>query len=486
MVPILSAAPAVVGAGAGGCRPAWRADRAAVPAVARAGGGGCQALGRAGVGGGRAAGFGDQRWKRRAESGRFWRLTRAPPAAQRWPFGGLHLSFKITARVLILRCTISEFMINYIKIFDAIQESYMPLRDPERQKRNQKIENLTDQLRQQLPIVLEISGFLNEQSLHATFGGKNAQYIDIKNEIIHSPEQFINLWLQGYLRYMENLGEHYKSSSYFENYLLLRQYEALRNYVFLFLERTYWRNFESLSKKRPTVDESMIWIGQEKASYGLLVTPRFKGGNWENDKSEIRHFKKQYWTIGHILQTGLVIPFEDSTVKFRDIDQYLVFFKSVLVRASGSPHEMNVAKRYCDFVRNASNPEEIPLIIPEIRYGGLQRNHEYRLDFCIIDPFSMSKVGFELSPWSTHGELTHLKGVTQVEINRRAQANFEKEMKKSKSFFRKFGIITLIFTDADLIDPDSLFEEFKKFLTPEKAQVQMRLSVLEDFLNFAL
>lgn len=146
---------------------------------------------------------------------------------------------------------------------------------------------------------------------------------------------------------------------------------------------------------------------------------------------------------------------------------------------------MEVAKRYCDFVRNSQHPENIPLLIPEIRYGGLQRNHEYRLDFCIIDPFTMNKVGFELSPWSTHGELTHLKGLTQAEINRRALSNFEKEMRKLKSFFRKFGIVILVFTDTDLADPDALFEDIKKFLNPEKAPTQMRLSVLDDFLNFA-
>ena len=47
MVPILSAAPAVVGAGVSGCRRGWRAERAAVPVVAGASvGGGARRCGR--------------------------------------------------------------------------------------------------------------------------------------------------------------------------------------------------------------------------------------------------------------------------------------------------------------------------------------------------------------------------------------------------------------------------------------------------------
>ena len=94
-----------------------------------------------------------------------------------------------------------------------------------------------------------------------------------------------------------------------------------------------------------------MWIGQENASYGLLVTPRFKNGQWENDKSEIRHFKPNYWTIGHILETGFVVPHEEETINFNDINQYLTFFKNTLVRNSGSSHEMEIAKRYCDYVK---------------------------------------------------------------------------------------------------------------------------------------
>jgi len=332
--------------------------------------------------------------------------------------------------------------------------------------------------------VLSLTGIQSKQSLHAKFGGKNATFIDIKHEVINSPEHFISLWLQGFMNHLEKLGRGVKYSEEHKNFLLMKEHKLLTQYVLLFLERMYLRNFHALSKARPTPEEAVIWIGQEKASYGLLISPRFREGNWENDKSEIRHFKQNYWTIGHMLATGLVVPFRNDVIKFHDAEQYLSFFTNVLVRNSGSPYEMGIAKRYCEFVRASDDSLAVPLLIPEFRYGGIQKNHEYRLDFCVIDPFKLSKVGFELSPWSTHGKLTHLKGKTQAEINRLAQSNFEKEMLKIKSFFRKYGIVILVFTDSDLKDLESVFEQIKNFLKPEKAPKQLRLSILDDFMNF--
>lgn len=362
----------------------------------------------------------------------------------------------------------------------------MTKRDPEKTARNKQIAQITEKLQEMLPRVLRISGIRDIYSLNGRYGSKHAEFINIENEVIHSPEHFVHLWLQGYMRYLENLGPQAKSSAYYQNFLLLKEYKILRNYVILFLKRTYLRNIEALSKARPTAEESTIWIGQERASYGLLVAPRFRDGNWENDISEIRHFKKNYWTIGHILETGLVIPFANERIEFSNVKQYLSFFKNTLVRASGSPHEMKLAKRYCDFVLEAEDPEKIPLLIPEFRYGGIEREHEYRLDFCVIHPFEMSKVGFELSPWSTHGRLTGLKGKSQIEINRLAQANFEKEAKKLKSFFRKHGITIMVYTDTDLANPDAIFDDVSKYLVPETSTTRLQFKTMKDFVDFDL
>lgn len=90
-----------------------------------------------------------------------------------------------------------------------------------------------------------------------------------------------------------------------------------------FLIQTYLRNYEELSRKRPRVEDAEIWIGQTNASYGILGTPRFKNGKWENDKSKICHFKSKRWTIGRILETGVVLPDEDDRNAFIDADKHV-------------------------------------------------------------------------------------------------------------------------------------------------------------------
>lgn len=197
----------------------------------------------------------------------------------------------------------------------------MVKRDTEKTRRNKEITILTEQIRNLEPTVLKLTGFSNLHSLNGTYGGKYAEYIDINNEVIDTPEQFISLYCQGFTKKLESLGQYAKPGNYYyDAWLHFFEYEDVRKWLIVFLKRTFLRYYESLSKVRPTVEESVIWFGQENASYGLLITPRFKDGQWENDKSEIRHFKQQYWTISHILKTGLVIPFEeDEKITFNTI-----------------------------------------------------------------------------------------------------------------------------------------------------------------------
>lgn len=361
----------------------------------------------------------------------------------------------------------------------------MATRDPAKTSRNLRINELTAQIEQLKPEVLRLTNFHNEHSLNATYGGKYAEYIDIKNEVINSSEQFIALYFQGFLRTLEGLGIFAKPGNrYFDAFLHIKKHAKVLEWLKLFLSRTYLRNYDALSKVRPKVEDAEIWIGQKNASYGILVAPRFKKGEWENDKSEIRHFKPRYWSIGHIMETGFVIPDENDRIEFSTVDDYLSFFRNTLVRNSGSSHERAIARKYCDYVAGTSQPLEVPLLIPELRYGGKEANHEYRLDFTIVNPFTLSKVGFELSPWSTHGQLSGTKAKTQKAINEEAKSNFEREMRKLKSYFRKLGIPVIVYTDTDLANHDGIFNEIEEYLNPQQAPTQLEFHAVEDFLAF--
>lgn len=359
----------------------------------------------------------------------------------------------------------------------------MAKRNPETTAINKAIGQLSDELKVLLPEVLRLTDFANVHSLHGKIGGKFDEFIDIQNEVITSSDHFISLYLEGYKKDLIARGKNAESSMIYETYKLLQKHPPFKDYLFLFLKRVYLRNIEALSKRRPLIEDSEIYIGQNNANYGILITPRFRENHWENDKSEIRHFKKQYWSIGHIMETGFVIPGKNDKITFKDIPDYLNFFVNVLVRNSGSRYEMEIAELYRDYVIKHECPESIPMLIPEFRYEGIEVVHKYRLDFTIIEPNDLNKIGFEFSPWSTHGLLTGTKTKTQKEINEAASGNFEKEMRKHKDYFKKHGIFTLIFTDEDLKNTKNIFEYMKKYLEPKTSSRQLKIHIFEDFFN---
>lgn len=340
----------------------------------------------------------------------------------------------------------------------------MAKRDPIKTARNKRIHEMKHQLRDLLPTVLKETGFSDEASLNAKIGGKADEFIDLKNEVIHSPTDYAVKYCEGFKDHRHN-GSGFRTS-YDDLYDALNGSEAAQQYMMLFLERSYLKHYDELSKLRPTIEDAAIWIGQNAADYGLLVSPRFAKGDWENDKSEIRHFKPRYWSIGHVIETGLVIPGRNKVIKFASVEKYLELFEEVIVRHSKSKYQIDIAARYGKYVLGAKDPLSVPLLIPELRYGGRDARHRYRLDFCIIDGTTMERVGFEFSPSSSHTTISDTKNKTQKQINAEAAANFEKEMAKHKAYFKKFGIFVLIYTDADLANMGTVFSDIKNYLTP--------------------
>lgn len=349
----------------------------------------------------------------------------------------------------------------------------MAKRDPNVTARNKTIKTMTEDLRAlQASVFPEVERH-SEQSLNAYIGSKADEFIDLKNEIITTPEQYIHCWLAGMEKACTfgdvEIKQHLKDPANIN----------FKKYVFLFLKRSFLKHYNELHKKRPDVDNSCLWFGVNDAHYGLFVTPRWNGIEWENDKSEIRAVKFKYWTIGHVLQTGLCIPDEDDKYEFSKLEDYLDFFKAQ-VRLTKSKYQIDVANRYIDYVLNSPVPQDVPLLIPELRYDGSGRKHVYRLDFMVINPFTMEKVGFEISPWSTHGKLSG-KHKTLIELNEEARDNFEREMKKIRDYFKKYSVPIFHFSDTDLVNLDNVWSEIEDYLDPGSPPRQLEMSLFADY-----
>ena len=136
-----------------------------------------------------------------------------------------------------------------------------------------------------------------------------------------------------------------------------------------------------------------------------------------NDVSEVRRKKFDYWTIGHVMETGFVDPENDEIVKFSTLTEFCQFYKSILKRVSNSLYEKQFFDSYTNYLLESEDYLLEPFMIPELRYLGLEKKHLYRLDFTILNPHTMDFVGIELSPTSTHMVITKAKDKTQKKIN---------------------------------------------------------------------
>ncbi|MER8714542.1 hypothetical protein [Mesorhizobium sp. M1295] len=363
----------------------------------------------------------------------------------------------------------------------------MAKRDPNKTARNKRDADITGELKVLWPVVSANTGIADQQSFNALIGGKAATFIDLKNAVIKSADEYISLYLSGFKKAREKDGwsaggTPFSADTLDKNFATLTKSKAVKKYFLLFLQRSFLRHYDELVRERPSTADAEVWIGQNNNDYGILITPRYKNGEWENDQSEIRHFPKLYWTIGHVLSSGLVVQKDPEPLIFATVDDYLQFFMKVLVRPSGSTYEREIAKRYCDYVKAQEKPEDVPLLIPEFRYNGKDKKHKYRLDLCIIDPVTLRKVGIELSPWSTHGLLKGTAGKTQKQINEEALANFEKEATKMREYFQKHRITTLIYTDTRLAAIDEVFGEIAVYLGGGDQVSQLEFDLISEFL----
>jgi len=294
-------------------------------------------------------------------------------------------------------------------------------------------------------------------SLHGTIGGKNNQYADIVNTQFSDPREFVAHWVKGFVEYVGN----YKYSP-LRN--LLKDSE-FREYTFTFLERNFYRNLIERTRFKPNQSLWSIWFGSGNLIWGLIIAPAYRVNQWTNDVSEIRRASYQYWTIGHIMETGLIDPQSEVPIKFSTIEDLCNFYRSVLKRVSNSAYENRFCDLYVEYLKNSNSPLQEPFLIPEFRYLGLEKNHEHRLDFTILNPHTRDLIGIELSPNSTHMAVTGIKDKTQKAVNEELSVKWDKEMKKRNDYFASFDISTLTFTDENLKDIDACFEEIKKYLS---------------------
>lgn len=352
-------------------------------------------------------------------------------------------------------------------------------------------QQLTERIRQLQPDALDrfedITGNRSIHSFHAMLGSNNNVYVDSVRTAFLDPKDFISQWLKGLTERVQSQAEQGRlKPEYYgrvgREYFLMcaLKDDLLTEYLFLFLTRNFYRNFKERVRNKPDENLWSVWFGSGNLVWGLLISPEMRSDEWVNDKSEMRRADFNYWTVRHVMQSGLIDPESDEPVKFDSPKQFSQFYRSILKRVSNSQYEKGIADRYLTYLRKSSTPYEEPFLIPELRFAGKEKKHKYRLDYVVLNPYTMSKTGFEISPASTHMKVDRIRNVTKSEMNDELRDDWAKEMKKRNEYFSKFGINTITFTDEDLSDLDHCFSVIEKYLAERRRDFPRVEKSLQD------
>lgn len=330
---------------------------------------------------------------------------------------------------------------------------------------SERLENMRAEALERFAV---INGPSTVQQMHAHIGRNNNIFVDSVRMQFHSPDDFIARWLNGLTQLVHEkrgailrrrrFGDKKRTEEIIPEML---QVPLLKEYIHLFLERNFYRNFDARVRAKPDDSLWQVWFGSGNLVWGLLISPALRFGEWANDKSQMRRETYAYWTIEHVLETGLIAPETETPVTFSDVDGFLSFYETVLARVSNSEYEKAISMWYIDYVRSHKYPAERPLLIPELRYAGKETKHLYRLDFCVLNAYTMKMTGFEISPSSTHMSIAGIKSKTQKELNGELSKKWGKESDKRNAYFKEYGITTVTFTDAELMDLDACIREIR-------------------------
>ncbi len=312
-------------------------------------------------------------------------------------------------------------------------------------------------------------------ALHGLIGGKNNTFVDSIRTQFSDPADFKARWLKGFIQYV--------GTGIYSPLKNLLKDSVFRDYTLKFLERNFYRNLRERTRAKPNENLWAIWFGSGKLVWGLLIAPVIRGESWTNDVSEIRRANYMYWTVGHVLETGIIDPENNELIRFGSVDELISFYRHVLKRISNSLYEKQTFDFYADYLKKSNNPSEEPFLIPEFRYAGLSVKHKYRLDFTILNSHTMEMIGFEFSPHSTHMAVTGISGKKQKDVNLELSRKWDNEMSKRNDYLSEFGITTITFSDSHLANTKTCFEVMEEYLSArpeEPLNLQEQISLLDN------
>lgn len=275
-------------------------------------------------------------------------------------------------------------------------------------------------------------------SLNAKVGSKATRYADIKTKQFLSAETYRDEWLHGALESNDH------------HMIELLKNNVLREYIILFLERSFLKNEKKYRKIKIENIDRELYLGKNNCVIGVFIAPN-KDSIWHSYCLKGLSVKYTYLSLGQLVYEGYLKgriqgdKYEAELVKvnnFEDINRfYEIFIKN------SSIYEKKFIENYLNYVKTKEKWMDIPMLLPELRWGGKAENHKYRMDYFVANYYTGKRLAIELSPDSTHL------------IGHNIKNEWKKENDKRNSYQFAYKVDTITYTSEDLKDIENCFNK---------------------------
>lgn len=318
-------------------------------------------------------------------------------------------------------------------------------------------------------------------SLHAIIGNKNIDLGECDTRRFENFDEFMTIWCSN----LKKQEQKFKNPSILS---LVLKNDKLREYALKLLEKNFYTNYDDRRRVKPTKKQEILWFGSEK-KYAIYITPVRRNNTIVNDRSEIRRVKFKYWSIGHIMTTGIYNCDTDEIIKFDTYRNLINFFIS-LSKDSHPTYEQPVFNLYIEYLKNKYNNcidtknidfinNSEPILIPEFRFSG-ENKHKYRMDFTILNSNINRYYSFEISPTSSH--IYPSAPLDSYESKIELKDKWNKEMNKRNEYLYDFDICTITFSDNHLKNLQNCFNIILEYINKSNNNLENKYNY-KDILN---
>ena len=175
-------------------------------------------------------------------------------------------------------------------------------------------------------------------SLNAKVGSKATRYANIETKKFLSAEAYRDEWLHGALESNDH------------HMIELLKNNILREYIILFLERSFLKNEKKYRKIKLESTDRELYLGKNDCVIGVFIAPRKSNEIWHSYKLKGLSVRYKYLSLGQLVYEGYLKgkiqddKYEAELIKVNDFEDIIRFYE-IFIRNS-SKNEKKFIENY--------------------------------------------------------------------------------------------------------------------------------------------